>query len=108
MTPGRPGEPPPDIEETDPGAARARTELAWTRSVISFAALGAVIVKFRPALGVPIIAFSMVVWFVGRLPRDASGTAARRVLLVAAAVTALALTALVCTLLGQDSPGLRP
>jgi len=108
MTPRPPGEPPPDIEEADPGAARARTELAWTRSAISFAALGAVIVKFRPALGVPILAFSAVVWSVGRLPRDEAGTAARRVLLVTAAVTTLALVALVLTLLGQDSRGLRP
>jgi len=107
MTAGQAGEPPPDIEDADPGAARARTELAWTRSAISFAALGVVIVKFRPALGVPILLFSTVVWFVGRLPRDDAGTASRRVLLVAAAVTTLALAALVLTLLGEDSRGLR-
>jgi len=107
MTAGGPERPPPDIEEADPGAARERTELAWTRSAISFAALGAVVAKFRPAIGAPILLFSAAVWLIGRLPRDEPGAASRRVLLVTIAVTTLALVALVLTLLGQDSRGLR-
>jgi uncharacterized membrane protein YidH (DUF202 family) len=34
-----------DIEDADPGLARARTALSWTRTAISFAAVGAVILK---------------------------------------------------------------
>lgn len=99
-------EPPDDIDEADPGLARARTEMAWTRSSISFAALGLAIVKFRPAAGVPILFFSAVVWRLGHLPR--SGTSAHRVLLVTVAVVVLALAALLLTLLGHDDQGLRP
>jgi uncharacterized membrane protein YidH (DUF202 family) len=99
---------PQDIEDADPGLARARTELAWTRSSISFAALGLAIVKFRPAAGVPILVFSLVIWSVGHLPRDDTGTASRRVLIVTIAITALALSALVLTLFSYDDQGLRP
>lgn len=106
--PGTPPSPPDDIEDADPGLARERTELAWTRSSISFAALGLAIVKFRPAAGVPILIFSAVIWWAGHLSRDDSGTAARRVLLVTVAIVVLAVAALVLTVLGHDVQGLRP
>ena len=99
-------DPADDIDEIDPGLARERTELAWTRSSIAFAALGLAIVKFRPAVGIPILTFGVVVWWAGHLPR--SGTAGHRVLLVTVAVVALALAALLLTLLGHDDQGLRP
>ncbi len=34
-----------DIEDRDPGLARERTDLAWTRTAISFSALGAVMMR---------------------------------------------------------------
>ena len=37
--------PPPDYEELDPGLARVRTSLAWTRTALSFAAVGAVVLR---------------------------------------------------------------
>lgn len=104
----RPGIPRDDIEDADPALARERTELAWTRSTIAFFALGVAILKFRPAVGIPILAFSAVVWLLGRMPRDEAATASRRVLLVAVAVTLLALVALVLTLVGHASRGLQP
>jgi uncharacterized membrane protein YidH (DUF202 family) len=41
-------EPADDIEYAGPGLARERTELAWTRTAIAFAALGAAILRYRP------------------------------------------------------------
>ena len=51
-----------DAEDIDPGLARERTELAWHRTAISVAALGAAILKIRLAAGVTILIISAVVW----------------------------------------------
>jgi uncharacterized membrane protein YidH (DUF202 family) len=99
--------PQPDDHDDDPALGRERTELAWTRSSISFAALGIGILKFRPAIGVPILLFSAVIWLAGQVPRQPGGAAPRRVLLVTIAVTVLALVALVVTLADHAAPGLR-
>ena len=58
-----------DVEDIDPGLARERTELAWHRTAISVAALGAAILKIRLAAGVTILIISAVVWELGRLSR---------------------------------------
>ncbi len=58
-----------DIEDIDAGLARERTELAWHRTAISFAALGGAILKSRPAAGLPILIISALIWELGRLPR---------------------------------------
>jgi uncharacterized membrane protein YidH (DUF202 family) len=105
--PGTPGSPADDMEDADPALAKERTELAWTRSSISFAALGLLILKFRPAFGVPVLLFSAVVWWAGHMRRDAAGTASRRVLLVTVAVIAMAFVALLLIVLGHGSRGLR-
>ncbi len=102
-----PGPAPADPQDADPGLARARTDLAWTRSAISFAALGLVILKFRPAVGVLILVLSAVIWSAGHLPLDAAGSASRRVLLMTIAITVLALVALALTLLSYDDQSLR-
>lgn len=102
--------PPDDIEEVDPALAWERTTLAWTRTAIGFAALGATILKFNPAAGIPILVFSAVIWQLGRLPLSSTESVAsgRRVLLTTVAVTAVSLAALAITLLGRGSAGLRP
>ena len=61
-------EPADHIEYADPGLARERTELAWTRTAIAFAALGAAILKYRPVAGLPVLVLSAVVWRLGRCP----------------------------------------
>ena len=66
-----------DIEDADPGLARARTALSWTRTAISFAALGAAILKSRPYAGIPILILSGLIWGMGQLVR-APGTARAR------------------------------
>jgi uncharacterized membrane protein YidH (DUF202 family) len=99
---------PDDLEDIDPGLARERTELAWTRTAISFAAVGATLLKYRPAAGIPIVILSALVWELGRLPsRPGTGPAHdRRLLLITVTITAISLAALVMSFLGT-SPGLR-
>jgi len=104
---GPSGSPLDEIEDADPALAKERTDLAWTRSSISFAALGVLLLKFRPAVGVPVILLSGVVWWLGHVRRDQAGTASRRVLVVTVAVTAMAFVALLIVVLGRGSHGLR-
>jgi uncharacterized membrane protein YidH (DUF202 family) len=85
-----------DIEDANPGLARARTALSWTRTAISFAALGAVILKSRPYAGIPILILSGLIWGLGQLTRG-PGTAqarSRRLLLIAAAILGVSIIAL--------------
>jgi uncharacterized membrane protein YidH (DUF202 family) len=102
-------EPAQEIEDLDPALSRERTDLAWTRTAISFAALGVAILKFRPLVGVPIMIFSVVIWSLGLLSRQqrSKHSTARRMLLVTIAVTALSLAALAITLFGHPSSGIR-
>jgi uncharacterized membrane protein YidH (DUF202 family) len=97
-----------DIEDTDPGLARERTDLAWTRTAVSFAALGGIIIKDHPYAGLPILVLSALIWELGRLAREpGAGNARSRLLLIAVAVTGVSLVALVITLLGPEPSGFR-
>jgi hypothetical protein len=89
-----------DPEDADPGLARARTELAWTRTAISFAAVGAAVLRRHPAVGIAILALSTLIWVLGRLPaKPGTGHArTRHIQLITAGVTGIALAALVITL----------
>jgi uncharacterized membrane protein YidH (DUF202 family) len=99
---GRPAE---DIEDMDPGLARERTELAWTRTAISFAALGGAILKVSPIGGVLILGVSGLVWETGRLARRSGRRGAlsqrRMLLLITIAVTVVSLVALGVALFGS-------
>jgi uncharacterized membrane protein YidH (DUF202 family) len=53
----------PDI---DPGLARERTQLAWTRTAISFAAVGGVVLKTELIPGLILLCLAPVIWAVGR------------------------------------------
>jgi uncharacterized membrane protein YidH (DUF202 family) len=85
---------------TDPGLAAERTELAWTRTAISFAAVGGALLKNHSPAGIGVLALSLLIWELGHLRgKPATGHArTRRLQLTAAAVTAIALTALAITL----------
>jgi len=99
-----------DIEEMDPGLARERTELSWTRSAISFAALGGAMLKATPLAGAVVLAASTLVWGTGRLARSAASRHGRRdrlLLVITVAVTAVSLGALVLALLGGRTVPLR-
>ena len=98
----------PDAEP-DPGLARARTGLAWLRTAIAFAAIGGVILKRDVPAGLVVLVLAGVVWVTGRLAGSAGRilTRPRRLLLIALAVAAVAVLALVVSLVGSPQAGLR-
>jgi uncharacterized membrane protein YidH (DUF202 family) len=100
-------EPADDIGYADRGLARERTELAWTRTAIAFAALGAALLRYRPVVGLPILALSAVVWRLGRPPGPARAGHARdrRPLLITVTTVGVSLAALALSFFG---PGIGP
>jgi uncharacterized membrane protein YidH (DUF202 family) len=56
---------PEDIEEIDPGLARERTVLAWSRTGLSFLGLGGILVRADPLAGLAVLALGGAVWVLG-------------------------------------------
>ena len=79
-----------DPEDRDPGLARARTSLAWTRTALSYAAVGGVILRKEVIPGLLILCAALVIWRLGRLTRPAN-----RFKLITATIVAVALVALI-------------
>jgi uncharacterized membrane protein YidH (DUF202 family) len=92
-----------DMEDADPGLARERTGMAWTRTAISFAALGSALLKTTPLAGAVILAMSALVWGLGRLSqrheRLTNRHRNRLLLLITLAVIMVSLLALALALL---------
>lgn len=103
-------EPADDIEDRDPGLVRERTDLAWTRTAISFAALGAAMLR-TSAAGAVVIASGVAVWSLGQLSARETQPGIRRrwfgrrrtVQLITTATTLVAAAALVMALLARGS-----
>jgi uncharacterized membrane protein YidH (DUF202 family) len=100
-----------DPEERDPGLARERTSLAWTRTAISFAALGGTMLKVNVVSGLVVLAIAPVVWQLGRVTRSGAAEeslptlGATRLFIIAVSIAAVALLCLVVALLGGSVPG---
>ncbi|HEV7827098.1 MAG TPA: DUF202 domain-containing protein [Mycobacteriales bacterium] len=86
---------------TDRGLAGERTDLAWTRTAVGFAAVGGAILHVSPVVGLLVLAMCGAVWAAGRAP--ARG---RSVLLVTVVTTTVSLAALALVVLTPPGPGL--
>jgi hypothetical protein len=98
-------------EETDAGLARERTSLSWTRTAISFAALGGVMLKENAITGLIILAVTPLVWRLGRLslggsPPDQLPVVGRtRIRLITVSIVGVSLLSLLVAVLGPSVPG---
>jgi len=99
---------PEDIEALDPGLARERTRLAWARTAIAFAAVGAVVVRKDVLDGLVVLAGAPLVWAIGhyavrhKRPEQASG----RLLVVTLSVIVTAALATLVAFLGHSPASL--
>jgi uncharacterized membrane protein YidH (DUF202 family) len=99
VTPGPPSPPGPPSQPSqpsprDPGLARERTALAWTRTAIAFAAVGGVVLKRAVVPGLILLALAPAVYVLGRLAYSRP----EKHKLVTATIVAVALVALVVAL----------
>jgi len=98
-------------EETDTGLARERTSLSWTRTAISFAALGGVMLKDNVITGLIILAITPLIWRLGRLavggsPPDQLPVIGRnRIFLITVSIVGVSLLCLFVAVLGPAVPG---
>ena len=108
---GRPRRGGDDPEERDPGLARERTSLAWTRTALSFAALGGAVLKVNVITGLVILAVAPVIWQAGRVTRGRSpatglpAVGATRLFLIAVSIVAVSLLCLAVAIFGSSVPG---
>ena len=105
------GRPSDDPEERDPGLARERTSLSWTRTAIGFGALGGTVLKTNVMTGLIILAIAPVVWQLGRVSRGHSARAdlpavgATRLFFITVSIVAVSLLCLAVAIFGKSAPG---
>jgi hypothetical protein len=101
----RPAEPsgPRPVEDFDPGLAGERTRLAWTRTAIAFAAVGAAVLKSHLVAGLTVLGLAGIVFGLRQLFRDTAVTRSQtaRLLGVTLTVVAVAIAALVLSFAGH-------
>lgn len=91
--------------DEDRGLARERTALAWTRTALSFGAVGGVIVKSHVIIGLVVLGVAPVIWQLGRLTmQDPPERMAGRIKLITATLVAVSVLALVVAFLGRGTP----
>ena len=100
-----------ETEEGDAGLALERTSLSWTRTAISFAALGGVVLKENVITGLIILAVVPLVWRLGRLLRSGSPpgglptVGGRRIRVITVSIVGVSLLSLLVAVLGPSVPG---
>ena len=105
-----------DPEVRDPGLARERTSLSWTRTAIAFAALGGTVLKVNLATGLIILVIAPVIWQLGRVARASmpgaadrspamTEVSATRLFVITVSIVGVALLCLVIAILGRSAPG---
>ena len=96
-----------NTEPDDPGIIDPvdRTRLAWNRTAIAFAAIGAAMLKSNPVAGVIVLVLSTPIWAAVR--RSNGPSTARRLRLVTVTVLVVAATALVIAFVGHGPGTLR-
>jgi uncharacterized membrane protein YidH (DUF202 family) len=105
------GQPGDDPEEREAGLALERTSLAWTRTAISFGAVGGAVLKANVITGLIILALAPVVWHLGRVSRGSATRAGlpvvtpTRLFLITVAIVAVALICLAVAIFGKSAPG---
>jgi len=113
VPPGQPEDRPPDAtalpedpEDLSPGTAAERTRLAWERTAITFGAVGLAMLRDEPVAGLIVLALTPLIWALARYVSETAPpeTRSRRLLLVAVAVTGVAVVATVAALLGHGGP----
>jgi uncharacterized membrane protein YidH (DUF202 family) len=97
--------PPRDRKDPPPGLARERTRLAWSRTVIAFAAVGGALLKTSIAAGAIVVAMAVLLWVLfGIFPAAADGGARpTRLRLVAITVAGVSLVALAVAFLAHGA-----
>jgi uncharacterized membrane protein YidH (DUF202 family) len=92
--------------DEDRGLSRERTALAWTRTALSFGAVGGVIVKSHAVLGLVVLGCAPVIWQLGRVTmKEVPGERLdRRMRMILAVIIAVAVLALVVSFLGKSTP----
>jgi Domain of unknown function (DUF202) len=83
-------------QDMPPGLARERTQLAWTRTVVAFAAVGGALLKNHLVAGLIVLGMGAVIWGLCRVIPQADPPRPQpvRLLIVTAGVTAMSLVAL--------------
>ena len=101
----RPEPRPDEPEVSDPAN---RTRLAWTRTALAFAVIGAAMLRNSPVAGAVVLILTVPIWGVARSTgrsRDARSSAAA-LRLVTATVVLVAVTALIVALTGSGPASL--
>lgn len=97
-----------DPEDLDPGLARERTRLAWARTAIAFAAVGAVVLRKDVLDGLLVLVGAPLVWAIGRLAarQQRPEQASARLLVVTVCVIVTAAVATLVAFLGHSPASL--
>ena len=102
-------QPSDDPEDADPGLARERTRLAWTRTAIAFGAVGVALLRKEVLPGVIVLATTPLIYAVGQFASRVPGSEPRprRLLVVTLTVTVVAVLAVIAALLGHGPTSLH-